>query len=163
MRPAGIALVVAAIVASFALIGAYGAAGGSDYEPLTVRDPCEPRAWRDPAGAEELGEQLVLSALDGTACRLRVSREELALSIADAGSVQAFRRRYRIDEAQFEAAVRTGLVRAVDDARDAGAIGPVAATLGRALANRIPVDEALRLLRDGEALAERLGELNPFG
>ena len=78
----GTVLVLVAVVASLALVGAYFAAGGSSYAPAQVQDPCEPRDWRDPQGIEEIAEQFSLSALDGAACELGVTREALARALA---------------------------------------------------------------------------------
>src|SRR5690606_20349497 len=64
------------------LVGAYVAAGGADYKPSEVRDPCERRQWREPANLDELGQQLALSGIDGAACDLGVTREALARALA---------------------------------------------------------------------------------
>jgi hypothetical protein len=145
-------LVVGAALASLALVIAYLAAGGADYSPAKVADPCEPREWRDPQGLEEIAEQFSLSALDGAACELQVSREQLARGLATEQSRETFVRRYGIDDATLEAAVRAGLVRAVDDAEDAGALPPLVALPLREVAERIPVDEAIQLIEDSRPL-----------
>ena len=159
-------LVATSALASLILVFAYLVAGGSDYSPTEVKDPCEPREWRDPQGLEELAEQFSLSALNGAACELQVSREQLALALATEESREAFIRRYGIDDAEFEAAVRAGLVRAVDDAEDAGALPPLVALPLREVAERIPVDEAIRLIQDARPLFEDtqgfLGGLGSF-
>ena len=64
------------------LVGAYLAAGGGGYEPTPVADPCAPREWTSPEGVEEIAQQFFLSALDGAACELGVSRETLAAALA---------------------------------------------------------------------------------
>ena len=150
-------LVAGAALASLALVIAYLAAGGADYSPAKVADPCEPREWRDPQGLEELAEQFSLSALDGAACELQVTREQLARGLATEQSRDAFVERYGIDDATLEAAVRAGLVRAVDDAEDAGALPPLVALPLREVAERIPVDEAIQLLEDSRPLFEDAG------
>jgi hypothetical protein len=62
--------------------------------------------------------------------------------------------------------VRAGLVRALDDAEDAGALPPLVALPLREVAERIPVDEAIELLQDSRPLFEDaggfLGELGGF-
>ena len=145
-------LVGGAALAALALVITYLAAGGADYSPAKVADPCEPREWRDPQGLEELAEQFSLSALDGAACELQVTREQLARGLATEQSREAFVRRYGIDDATLEAAVRAGLVRAVDDAEEAGALPPLVALPLREVAERVPVDEAIRLLEDSRPL-----------
>src|SRR5262249_22645257 len=81
-RVRGRVLVGGAIVASLLLVGAYLAAGGSSYAPEKVQDPCKPRPWRNPEGLAQIAEQFSLSALDGAACKLGVSREALARALA---------------------------------------------------------------------------------
>lgn len=159
-------LVGGSALAALALVCGYLIAGGASYSPAQVADPCEPREWRDPAGLEELAEQFSLSALDGAACELQVSREELARALATDSTREAFIRRYGIDDATFEAAVRAGLVRAVDDAENAGALPALVAAPLRAVAERIPVDEGIALIEDSRSLFRDaggfLGELGGF-
>ena len=75
--------VALSVAASAVLIVVYLALGGASYAPAKVADPCATRDWRDPQGLAEVGEQIVLSGLDGAACELGVSREEMAVE-ADA-------------------------------------------------------------------------------
>ena len=70
-----------------------------------------------------------------------------------------FARRYRVDDAELEAAVRAGLVRAIDDAENAGALSPLIAVPLREVAKRLPVDEAIRLINDARPLFENAGGL----
>ena len=94
-----------------------------------------------------------LSALDGAACELGVSRETLAVGARDPEeSRQSFAAEHGIDDAELEAAVRAGVVRAIDDAEDAGALNPLVATGLRAIAARLPVDEAIALIGDASAV-----------
>ena len=146
------ALIGAALAASVALVVVYLAMGGSSYEPTPVQDPCEPREWREPDGLEETAEQFTLSALDGAACELRVSRETLAVALATEESRQRFGEEYGIDDAQLEAAVRSGVERGIDDAEEAGAISPLVAGGLKEVASRLPVDEAIGLISDGREL-----------
>lgn len=148
------ALVTGAVVASLALIGVYVALGGSDYQPTAVADPCEPREWRAPEGIEESAEQFALSALDGAACELRVSRETLTVALATEGSRARFAAEYGIDDARLSDAIQAGLVRAVDDAQAAGALSPLIATPLREFASRVPVEEGIALIEDARVVFE---------
>ena len=141
------------------LVGSYFVAGGASYEPTAVRDPCEPREWRSPDSAQEIAEQFSLSALDGAACELRVSRETLARALATPESREAFARRYGIGDARLEEAVRAGLERAVDDAEEAGAIDPFVASVLREISRRVPVEEGIELIEDSRRLFEQAGGL----
>jgi hypothetical protein len=153
----GRTLVVAACAASLALVVAYLVAGGGDYEPTAVADPCAPREWRDPEGLEESAEQFALSALDGAACELQVSRETLAVALATPESRAELADEYGIDDAELEAAVHAGLARGIDDAEAAGALDPLVATGLRAVAARLPVDEAIALIEDASGLFDDAG------
>jgi hypothetical protein len=160
----GALLVCVAILASLALVGAYLAAGGSSYAPAKTRDPCEQRPWRDPEGLEEIAQQFSLSALDGAACELGVSRETLARALATPASRERFTERYRIDDAELARAVRAGLLRAVDDAERAGALNPLLAAPLRATLRQIPIDQAIELIQDARSLLDNLQTfLGPAG
>jgi len=147
-------LVGGAIVAAVALVGIYLAAGGSSYSPAKIQDPCEDRPWRDPGSLQQIAEQFSLSALDGAACRLGVSRETLARGLATPRSRERFTRRYGIDDAQLARAIRAGLLRAVDDAEDAGALNPLLAVPLRQSLRSIPLDQAIELIRNARTLLD---------
>jgi len=134
------------------LIGVYLALGGASYAPAMVADPCAPRDWRDPQGLQAVAEQIVLSALDGAACELHVSREEMVLALANDESRDRFTREHGISNQRLEQLARLGLLRAIDDAERANAINSTVADLLGAVARRVPVDELLDLLEQLPAL-----------
>jgi hypothetical protein len=152
----GAVLVIVAIAASLALVGAYLAAGGSSYEPAKTQDPCKPRPWRNPEGLQQIAEQFSLSALDGAACKLGVSRETLARALATPASRERFAKRYGIDDAELARAIRAGLLRAVDDAERAGALSPLLAAPLRATLRQIPTDQAIELIQNARSLLDNL-------
>jgi hypothetical protein len=135
-----------ATAASVALVAAYLALGGGSYTPAAVADPCAPREWRDPGGFEAVAEQIVLSGLDGAACELGVSREETVLAFESRDSLRRFAREQGVTDEELERIVRAALVRAIDDADDAGALNSTLAGILRSVVNRVPVDELLELL-----------------
>ena len=140
-----------AVGAVAAVLVPYLALGGASYEPTPVADPCIVREWRGPEDLQAVLEQVVLSALDGVACELGVSREDLVLAVRDEASLDAFAEANGISRADAEQAVRDGLVRAVEDAEEAGAIGGLFATLARRAVESVPpwlVLETLERLRD---------------
>jgi hypothetical protein len=160
----GRALVIGAIVVAVALPGAYLAAGGASYSPAKTADPCKHRPWRNPQSLAEVAQQISLSALDGAACRLGVSREALARALATEEGRERFRQRYGIGDAKLSQAIRAALLRAVDDAEDAGALSPLIGTPLKATLERIPLDQAIELLRDAEsALSSLESFLGPAG
>jgi hypothetical protein len=152
----GFFLVAGSIVAAVLLVGIYLAAGGSSYAPAKTQDPCRPRPWRNPEGLQQIAEQFSLSALDGAACKLGVSRETLAQALASPEAREQFSKRYGIDDAELAKAVRAGLLRAVDDAERAGALNPLIAGPLRQTLRHIPLDEAIELIRDARSLLDNL-------
>jgi hypothetical protein len=152
-------LVGGAILAAVALVGTYLAAGGSSYTPEKTQDPCKHRAWRNPEGLQEIAQQFTLSALDGAACELGVSRETLARALTSQESRDRFTQRYGIDDTELAKAVRAGLLRAVDDAENAGALNPLLAAPLRQTLRNIPLDQAIELINNAESL---LGNVQEF-
>ncbi|MEK6250589.1 MAG: hypothetical protein AABM43_01390 [Actinomycetota bacterium] len=142
------------MAASVALVVTFLALGGSSYAPAKVSDPCEPRARPQTSGLQDTAAQFTLSALDGTACELHVSRETLVLALATPEGRQRF-----ADDPRLQAAVRAGLVRAIDDAERAGALNPLVANGLRELARNAPVDQVVSLIRDASPIFNDLGGL----
>jgi len=156
-------LFLGSIAVSLVLVLAYLAAGGSDYAPAETQDPCEPREWRDPEGIQQIAEQFSLSAMDGAACKLGVSRETLARALATEESRQRFLERYDIGDAELARAIRAGLLRAVGDAEEAGALSPFLAVPLRQAIGSIPLDEAIELVNDARSLFEGGGSIVGLG
>jgi hypothetical protein len=129
-------LVAAGLVA--AVLVPYLALGGASFEPTPVADPCATREWRDPGDLDEALEQIALSALDGAACELGVSREDLVLAVRNEEALDDFADEHRISREDAEQAVEDGLQRAVDDAEEAGAIGESVASLARRVVESVP-------------------------
>ena len=156
-------LFLGSIAVSAVLILAYLAAGGSDYAPAKTQDPCKPREWRNPEGLQEIAQQFSLSALDGAACKLGVSRETLAQALASEDSRQEFLDRYDISDAELARAIRAGLLRGIDDAEEAGALNSFLAVPLRQAIRSIPLDQAIELVNDGSALFEGGGSIIGLG
>jgi hypothetical protein len=140
--------IACAAAASLALVVVYLALGGASYAPAKVSDPCAPRDWRGPKGLEQTAQQIVLSALDGAACELHVSREEMVLAFASRDSLENFARKHNISTRRLDELVRAGLMRSIDDAEDVGALDRRAADLVRGFVRRFPVAELLDLLQE---------------
>jgi hypothetical protein len=159
--PFGIATLVSALVCSAALIITYLALGGASYEPVAVADPCKPRPIEKPEGGTAVLQQVALSALDGAACELNVSREDLTLALADQKSRAQFLREHRVTDEVLEQALRAGLIRAVDDARRVDAITGLEATVIKAAVERLPIGVVIDLLQraSGKSVPDLLGDL----
>jgi hypothetical protein len=117
-----LAPVVVAAVVVLGVLGLYLVLGGASFEPTPVADPCAPRAQGATDGIDEAIERVALTALDGAACDLGVSRESLVL------------------------ALREGLLRAIDEAEEDGTLPGFAAGLVRAAAERVPPRLLLELV-----------------
>jgi hypothetical protein len=133
--------------AMLVLVGLYLGLGGASYAPAKVADPCATRSWRSPHGFEAAAEQIVLSALDGAACQLHVSREDMVLALANSDRRQQFVREHHITNAELESLVRNGLKRSIDDAQNAGALNATLAGILRGVVGNLPIDELLDLLQ----------------
>ena len=129
-----------------ALVGVYLALGGASYAPASVADPCAPREDRNPEGFQQVAEQIVLSALDGAACELGASREQVVLAFSGRASLESFAREHGDSEQELESLVRAGLKRSLDDAERANQLDPRLADLLRGLAARVPIAQLLDLL-----------------
>lgn len=158
------ALVGAAVVVALALVGVYLGAGGSSYTPEKPQDPCQHRPWSNPQSLGEIANQFSISALDGAACQLGVTRETLARALATPQARERFSRRYGIDDAKLARAIRAGLLRAVNDAEKAGALSPLLADPLRSTIEDIPLDRAIELVKNARTLLGNVqGILGPAG
>ncbi len=163
-RLRGRILVCVAILSGLALAGVYLAAGGSSYAPEKTQDPCMHRAWSNPQTLGQIANQFSISALDGAACQLGVSRETLVQALATEQARERFAKRYGIDDAELARAIRAGLLRAVTDAEDAGALSPLIGGPIRGTIEEIPLDQAIELINDGSSLFKSLQTfLGPAG
>ena len=88
-----------------------------------------------------------------------VSREELVVALPDADARAEFAAAHGISEADLEAAIRAGVVRAIDDAENAGALSPVVASGLREVATRLPIDQLIALIDDAGAAIDGAGGL----
>ena len=90
----------------------------------------------------------MLSALDGAACELDVSREEIVLAFSSGPSLERFAAEHGISEEEVGTLVRRGLRRAIEDAVRANGLDPLLAELLRGLVDRVPIEQLLDLLEN---------------
>jgi hypothetical protein len=145
--PAEIAL-VALLAAAVVLVLVELALGAAGHVPPTIANPCRPRPAHG-GGLDAAVQRIVLDGLDGAACRLHTTREELVLSL---GSGTGFRRRW--DRRTIEVALRAGLLRSVDEAERRGDLPGFLAPAVRRVVERAPLD---RLVRGAIRLRDLLG------
>jgi hypothetical protein len=148
-------LVIGAVVAALALVVTSLALGGASYEPMPVKDPCQPRAWRTPDSLDGIAQQFTLSALDGVACELHVSRETVVLALGTPEGRSQF-----VNDPRLTDALRAGLLRAVDDAERAGTIPGIVAAALRQVIENLPSDQLVAAARNAGSLFDQLGPLD---
>jgi preprotein translocase subunit Sec61beta len=141
------AIVVALLVAAVAVLAAE-LARGATRSGVTVANPCKQRALFPGHGIDATIQRIVLDGLDGAACRLRTSREELVLSLRAGGATR------RWDQRTIETAVRAGLLRAVDEAERRGDIPGFIAPLVRRVVENAPIG---KLVEGGIRLRDLFG------
>ena len=127
-------ILVALFLGAAVLVGLEFANGAADAGALAVRDPCEPRAGFPGEGLDATLQRLVLDGLDGAACELGATREELVLSLSPRSNADI-----RWDDATIEQSLRAGLLGAIDDAEQRGSLNGILAALLRQVVERAPV------------------------
>jgi hypothetical protein len=126
-------ILAALFAAAAVLIGVEFALGAANTGDVHLGNPCQPRTFQG-----DVVQRVVLAGLDHAACRLHQSREALVLSLGTPSQ-------------RKEAALRAGLVRAVDEAEDRGEIPPLLAEPIRRLIRTAPINE---LISGGISLAD---------
>jgi hypothetical protein len=128
---------VTALVALFAvaLIAVELANGAAEAGALAVRDPCQPRSTYQGQGIDATLQRIVLDGLDGAACGLETTREELVLALGPSSGDDPI----RWDDETIERAVRAGLREAIDGAEQRGSLNGLVAAALRQVVERAPV------------------------
>jgi hypothetical protein len=106
---------------------------------VAIASPCEERAVFPGSGLDATIQRVVLDGLDGAACRLGTSRERLVLALAGNSS-----ERLPAGQARTDAAVRAGLLRALDEAGSRGDIPTFLTPLLRRVVQRVPLEDVIR-------------------
>jgi hypothetical protein len=130
-----IAALVTLLVGAGALIAVEFAEGAADTGKLAVQDPCKARAPYPGEGLDATIQRVVLDGLDGAACELGTTREELVLSFERRSGVAPI----PWDDETIENAVRAGLLAAIDDAEERDSLSGIVATVMREIAERAPL------------------------
>jgi hypothetical protein len=138
-------------LAAAVLIAIELANGALTYGESTVADPCEQREQFPGEGFQASVQRIVLDGLDGAACELNTTREELVLSVDP-----ELGRNVEWDRDTLERAVRSGLLESIDDAEERGSIGGLEARNMREVVERAPLDW---LIQGGSALSDLFGGL----
>lgn len=134
-RPIATAALVALLVAGGVLIGVELANGAAEAGQLAVRNPCEARPAFPGEGFDAVIQRIVLDGIDGAACELGTTREELVLSLSPSSGVEPI----PWDDETIEAALRAGLLESIEDAERRGSLNGLVAFALRQLVERAPV------------------------
>jgi hypothetical protein len=105
-------LAVALIVVELAL-------GAFSFGKPKLADPCTSKPAFSGGGLDGEIQRFALSGLNGAACRLHTTREELVLSFVPAAGTK----RVRWDRATIDAALKAGFHQAAKDTEERGAAG----------------------------------------
>ena len=147
----GLLALAALGLAAVVLIAVELANGALDYGESNVADPCVQREPYPGEGFEATIQRIVLDGLDGAACELNTTREELVLSVDP-----ELGRDVEWDDEALERAVRAGLLESIAEAEARGSIGGLEARLMREVVERAPLDW---LVQGGTSITDLLGGL----
>ena len=136
----GAVLLLALLVGAAALVGVELGKGATGSVSPSIANPCRARAAFTGSGIDGVIQRIVLDGLDGAACRLGTSREELVLSLRAGTGV----RLSRADRSTAEAAIRAGLLRSVDEANGRGDIPGFLVPVVRRLIETAPIDTLIQ-------------------
>jgi hypothetical protein len=128
-----VVILVVLVAAAVALIVAELAVSAG-HDGVTVAKPCRVRAPFAGGGIDGTIQRVVLDGLDGAACRLHTTREELVLSLRPGEG-----KKPRWDQHTLNTALRGGLLRAVDGAAERGDIPSFLAPLVRNAVEKAPL------------------------
>jgi hypothetical protein len=136
-------VLLALFVAAAVLVGIELGLGAPHAGDVHLADPCT--AHND---KQDALQRILLDGLDGAACRLHISREELVLSV---GSNSPFHTHW--SKQQIEVALRAGMLRSVDEATRRGDIPSFLAGPLKRVVETIPID---KLVAGGISLRDLL-------
>jgi hypothetical protein len=137
--PPAVAILAALVLGGLTLVAVELANGAADPVPPVSKRPCEPRPPFEGGGVSGTIQRVVLEGLDGAACRLGATREELVLSLSpSAGSSR------RWDRHTIETALRAGLNDAIDEEQQRGSIPGFLAPALHRLVDETPIDQLIQ-------------------
>ena len=136
----GSAILVTLLVAALVLVGVELAKGAARSVSPPLAKPCRSRPAFPGTGLDAIIQRILLDGLDGAACRLGTTREELVLSLRPSTGV----RLRHADRATVEAAIRAGVLRSLDEAERRGEVPGFLAPVLRRLVQIAPLDSLLR-------------------
>jgi hypothetical protein len=146
--------VVAGLVAAAVVLVAIELGMGAwSFGETKTQNPCTARSPSIGGGLDGTLQRIVLDGLNGAACRLHTSREELVLSLRSSSA-----RKLRWSPQTIQVAVRAGLVGAIDAAEKRGDLPGVVASVLRVAAGHAPLKF---LIEGGTRISDLLSGLLP--
>lgn len=146
----GAVVLLSLLAAAVVLIGVELGKGATRSVSPPVANPCRARPPFPGGGVDAVIQRIVLDGLDGAACKLGTTREELVLSLSPSAGARVD----HADRTTVEAAIRAGLLRSVDEAERRGDIPAFLASAARRLVETAPIDT---LIRGGITLGDLFG------
>ena len=119
--------------------------------------PCDPVEWGDTG--QDMGRMTARIALDGVAraaCALKVPVADVVVAVGSQDTLGTLASQAGVSKEQVEAAVRQGVLDAVDAADQAGAIDADTADVVKAVVNVVPVERVVGTLRGDISACEPL-------
>jgi hypothetical protein len=136
--PAPIAVLAALILGAVILVVVELANGATEPVSPQIARPCRPHPPFTGGGVTGTIQRVVLEGLDGAACRLGTTREELVLSLSPTSKSR------RWDRHTIEVAIRAGLNDAIDAERRQGNIPGFLVPALHRIVEETPFDKLIR-------------------
>ena len=133
-------------VGAVALLVLELALGAPHFGDTKLADPCTSKPAFSGGGIDGAVQRFALEGLNGAACKLGTTREELVLSLAPGSGVEPI----PWDDATIERAVRAGLLESIDEAEQRGSLNGFVALALRQVVEHAPVQW---LIDGGQGLA----------
>jgi hypothetical protein len=133
-----VAVLAALILGAVILVVVELANGATEPVSPQIARPCRPHPPFTGGGVSGTVQRVVLEGLDGAACRLGTTREELVLSLSPSSSSRRWSRR------QIEAAIRAGLNQAIDDERGQGNVPGFLVPVLHRIVDETPFDKLIQ-------------------
>jgi hypothetical protein len=137
--PPAVAILAALVLGAVTLVAVELANGAAEPVPPVSKPPCQPRPPFEGGGISGTIQRVVLEGLDGAACRLGTTREELVLSLSPSSSSSR-----RWDRRTIEAAIRAGLNEAIDNEQRQGKIPSFLVPALHRIVDETPFDQLIQ-------------------
>ncbi len=142
-------IVAALLAAAIVLLAVELGMGAWSFGEVRRVDPCTAHTPSLGSGFDATLQRIVLDGLNGAACRLHTTREQLVESLDPSHPS-------RWSEDQIQEAVRAGLVRSIDETENRGDLPAIVATLLREAAKHAPLKF---LVERGSSVTDLLSQL----